>query len=184
MLFKETALKGAYVINLETKEDGRGFFARSFCQQEFKKIGIDFNIVQSNISYNKTKGTLRGMHYQAVPHEEAKIVACVKGAIYDVIIDLRVGSSTYCKRFAIELSDKNYISLYIPKGFAHGFQTLEDDAVVFYQMSEFYYPESARGVRWNDGSFDVDWPISSRLLSDKDASYPDYKKTKITGGSN
>ena len=150
MIFKETKLKGAYIIELELLEDERGFFARSFCIDEFKKNGIDFNIVQCNISYNKEKGTLRGMHYQIAPYEEAKIVSCIRGAIYDVIIDLRQESPIYCKWFAVELSAKNYKILYIPKGFAHGFQTLEDDTVVFYQMSEFFHPECTRGVRWDD----------------------------------
>ena len=171
MLFKETKLKGAYVIEIEKEKDERGFFARSFCQQEFKKRGIDFNIVQSNVSYNERKGTLRGMHYQAAPHEEAKIVTCVKGAVYDVIIDLRAGSSTYCKWFSLELNTRNYTSLYIPKGFVHGFQTLEDDAVVFYQMSEFYYPELARGARWDDPAFKIKWPLKSPIISAKDNSY-------------
>ena len=171
MLFKETKLKGAYVIEIEKEKDERGFFARSFCQQEFKKRGIDFNIVQSNVSYNERKGTLRGMHYQAAPHEEAKIVTCVKGAVYDVIIDLRAGSSTYCKWFSLELNTRNYTSLYIPKGFVHGFQTLEDDAVVFYQMSEFYYPELARGVRWDNPAFKIKWPLKSPIISAKDNSY-------------
>ena len=175
MLFTETKLQGAYIIEIKRKKDERGFFARNFCQQEFKNISIDFNIVQSNISYNKTKGTLRGMHYQMAPHEEAKIVSCVRGAIYDVIIDLRVGFSTYCKWFALELNAQNYVSLYIPKGFAHGFQALEDDTVVFYQMSEFYYSELARGVRWDDPALNIDWPIVPCILSSKDAKYPDYK---------
>jgi dTDP-4-dehydrorhamnose 3,5-epimerase len=171
MLFTEIKLPGAYIIEIEKKKDDRGFFARNFCQQEFKNTGIDFNIVQSNVSYNKTKGILRGMHYQAAPHEEAKIVTCVKGAIYDVIIDLRTNSSAYCKWFAIELNAQNYVSLYIPKGLAHGFQTLEDDTVIFYQMSEFYYPECARGIRWDDPAFKIKWPLTNPIISEKDNSY-------------
>lgn len=171
MIFHEVKLKGAYIIEPERLEDERGFFARTFCQKEFENIGIDFNIVQSNISYNKEKGTLRGMHYQTAPHEEAKIVTCVRRSIYDVIIDMRLDSSTYCKWFALELSAKNYISLYIPKGFAHGFQTLENNVVVSYQMSEFYCPESARGVRWDDPTFKIKWPVSSPIISAKDSSY-------------
>ena len=173
MIFKETKLKGAYVIELEKEKDERGFFARSFCRKEFKKRGIDFNIVQSDLSYNKRKGILRGMHYQAAPHEEAKIVTCAKGAIYDVMIDLRAGSSTYCKWFSFELNARDYTSLYIPKGFAHGFQTLEDDTVVFYQMSEIYYPESARGARWDDPAFKIKWPLKNPIISAKDNSYPE-----------
>jgi len=171
MIFKETELKGAYLIHLEKNEDDRGFFARSFCQKEFKKIGIGFNIAQSNISYNKKKGTLRGMHHQVAPHEEAKIVSCVSGAIYDVIIDLRKDSSTYCKWFAVELSAENYLSLYVPCGFAHGFQTLKDNTAVSYQMSEVYYPELARGVRWNDLAFGIKWPLANPVISKKDCLY-------------
>ena len=175
MIFKEIELKGAYLIHLEKNEDERGFFARSFCQQEFKDIGIDFNIVQSNISFNKKTGTLRGMHYQEAPHEEAKIVSCTNGAIYDVIVDLRKDSSTYCKWFASELNSKNCSSLYIPKGFAHGFQTLEDNSIVFYQMSEFYYPKCVQGVRWNDQVFKINWPEETiRIIADKDQKYPDF----------
>lgn len=175
MIFQETKLKGAYIIEPERLEDERGFFARTFCQKEFEKQGLNHRFVQCNISFNKKKATLRGMHYQVAPHEEAKIVSCARGAIYDVIIDLRLDSFTYCKWFAIELSAQNYVSLYIPEGFAHGFQTLADDTVVLYQMSEFYHPESSQGVRWNDRSFSINWPILPCILSNKDASYPDYK---------
>lgn len=175
MLFKETGLPGAYIIEVERKGDKRGFFARSYCRQEFKDAGIDFSLVQSSISYNKIKGTLRGMHYQIAPYEEAKIVSCIKGVIWDVIIDLRIGSPTYCKWFAAELSFSKYNSLYVPKGFAHGFQTLENDTTVFYQISEFYHSESARGVRWNDPVFKIEWPeIRKRIISDKDSKYPDF----------
>lgn len=175
MIFNESKLPGSYIIEIEKKNDERGFFARNFCQHEFKNIGIDFNIVQSNISYNKNKGTLRGMHYQTSPHEEAKLVTCVKGAIHDVIVDLRADSPMYCKWFALELNSRNFTSLYIPRGFAHGFQTLEDDSVVFYQMSEFYYPESARGVRWDDSVFGIEWPeIKVKIISDKDRKYSDF----------
>ena len=171
MKFIETPLKGAYIIELEPIEDERGFFARSFCKEEFKRHGIEFEVAQCNISYNKKKGTLRGMHYQAPPHEEGKLVSCIKGAICDVIIDLRPDSPTYCKWFAVELTAKNYKMLYVPKGFAHGFQTLEDNTVVFYQMSEFYHPECARGVRWNDPAFGIEWPISNPIMSEKDKSF-------------
>ena len=174
MVFKETKLKGAYVIELELLKDERGFFTRSFCQKEFEEHGLSPRIVQCNISYNKRKGTLRGMHYQVAPHEEAKLVSCIRGAIYDVIIDLRSNSLTYCQWFAVELSPENYKMLYIPEGFAHGFQTLEDNTVVFYQMSEFYHPECARGVRWDDGAFGVEWPMDELILSDKDGAYKDF----------
>jgi dTDP-4-dehydrorhamnose 3,5-epimerase len=181
MIFKETRLKGAYVIELELIEDERGFFTRSFCKKEFEKNGLNFNIVQCNISYNKKKGTLRGMHYQIKPHEEAKIVSCIKGTIYDVIIDLRPDSPTYCQWFAIELTAHSspltapYKMLYIPEGFAHGFQTFEDDTVVYYQMSEFYHPECARGVRFNDQAFNIKWPVPEIIISERDRSFQDFK---------
>lgn len=188
MIFKETKLKGAYIIELECLEDERGFFARSFCINEFKKHSIDFNIVQCNISFNKNKGTLRGMHFQIDPYAEDKIVSCMKGKIYDVIIDLRPDSPTYCQWFALELTapcsllpahcsllPAHYNLLYIPEGFAHGFQTLEDDTVVFYQMSEFYHPECARGVRWDDPAFQIEWPIYDKIMSEKDMCYNYWK---------
>ncbi|MEW6183467.1 MAG: dTDP-4-dehydrorhamnose 3,5-epimerase [Bacillota bacterium] len=177
MRFKETPLKGAYIVELEPIRDERGFFARSFCQKEFSEHGLNSEIVQCNISSNKRKGTIRGMHYQESPHEEIKIVTCIKGSIYDVIIDLRPDSPTYCKWFASELSATDFKMLYVPKGFAHGFQTLEDDSIVFYQMSELYHPECARGVRWDDPAFKIDWATSVRVISDKDKHYPDF-----TGG--
>lgn len=173
MIFKETDLEGAYIVELEAIEDNRGFFARSFCRKEFEKYGLNPNIVQCNISYNKKKGTLRGMHYQVKPHEEAKIVSCVKGSIYDVIIDLRPDSPTRCHWFAVELSAENFKMLYIPEAFAHGFQTLEDNTVVFYQMSEFYHPECAMGVRWDDPAFNIEWPDDARIITVKDLRYPD-----------
>jgi len=171
MIFKETSLKGAYIIEIEPLEDERGFFARSFCRKEFEEHSLNFSIVQCNLSYNKKKGTLRGMHYQIAPHKEAKLVSCIKGAIYDVIIDLRPDSSTFCQWFAVELTAENHRMLYVPEGFAHGFQTLKDDTVAFYQMSEFYHPECARGVRWNDPAFGVDWPLPNPIMSNKDMNY-------------
>ncbi|MDD5016355.1 MAG: dTDP-4-dehydrorhamnose 3,5-epimerase, partial [Atribacterota bacterium] len=171
MFFKETGLNGAYIIEIEQKKDERGFFARSFCEKEFAAHNLKLPIRQSNISYNKKIGTLRGIHYQIPPYEEVKLVSCIKGAIYDVIIDLRLDSSTYCKWVAVELKAQNFSLLYIPAGFAHGFQTLADDTIVFYQMSEFYSPESARGIRWDDPLFSINWPISSLIISDKDAGY-------------
>jgi len=171
MIFTETILKGAYVIEPEKCEDERGFFARSFCIEEFEKQGMDFRIVQCNISFNKKKGTLRGMHYQVSPHQEAKLVSCIRGKMYDVIIDLRQDSQTYCKWFSVELNENNYKSLYIPEGFAHGFQALEDNTVVFYQMSEFYHPECARGVRWDDPVFGIEWPHQPTLINEKDQTW-------------
>jgi dTDP-4-dehydrorhamnose 3,5-epimerase len=175
MIFKETKLKGAYIIELELIEDDRGFFARSFCKNEFEKLGLNPNIVQCNISYSKKRGTLRGMHYQVAPYEESKIVSCRRGTIYDVILDLRLDSPTYCQWFALELSADNFKMLYIPEGLAHGFQTLEDNTVVFYQMSEFFYSEYARGVRWDDPLFRIKWPIPDTILSKKDKKYEDFK---------
>lgn len=175
MKFIETKLKGAYIIEPERLEDERGFFARTFCQREFEEHGLNPHIVQCNISFNKKKGTLRGMHYQVAPYQEAKLVSCIRGAIYDVIIDLRQDSPTYCQWFAVELSAENYKTLYVPEGLAHGFQTLVDDTVVFYQMSEFHHPECARGVRWDDPAFDIKWPLSQRITSKKDMNYPNFR---------
>jgi len=175
MNFIETKLKGVFIIELEPVKDERGFFARSFCGIEFKDHGLDFSVAQSNISYNIKKGTLRGMHYQRKPYEEAKLVGCVRGAIHDVIVDMRKDSPAYCKSISGELTSGNNRMLYIPKGFAHGFQTLEDDTTVIYYMSEFYKPESEAGFRWNDPVFAIKWPDSRNMtISDKDKAYPDY----------
>ncbi|MEN4006854.1 MAG: dTDP-4-dehydrorhamnose 3,5-epimerase [Methanobacteriaceae archaeon] len=171
MKFVETKLKNAYIIELERLEDERGFFARSFCQQEFEEHGLNFLIAQCNISFNKKRGTLRGMHYQVAPYEEAKLVSCIKGEIYDVIIDLRPDSPTYCQWVAVELSSEDYKILYVPEGFVHGFQTLEDNTTVYYQMSEFYHPESARGMRWDDKAFSIEWPIPNPIMSEKDKNF-------------
>lgn len=175
MIFSETRLKGAMIIELERLEDERGFFARSFCQNEFDKHGLDACVAQCNISYNKVKGTLRGMHYQAVPYEEAKLVRCTRGAIYDVIVDLRVDSPSYLEWVAVELTAENRTALYIPKGFAHGFQTLVDESEVFYQMSEFYQADLGRGFRWDDPLIQIRWPEEARVISVKDQAYPDYQ---------
>jgi dTDP-4-dehydrorhamnose 3,5-epimerase len=174
MIFKETSIPGAYIIDLERLEDERGFFARSWCQREFIERGLDPCVVQCNISYNRSRGTLRGMHLQLPPFAEAKLVRCIRGAIYDVILDLRLGSPTYLQWFGIELSDENYTSLFIPQGLAHGFITLYDEAEIFYQMSEFYSPECAVGVRWNDPCFNIRWPAPVRVISAKDQAYPDF----------
>jgi dTDP-4-dehydrorhamnose 3,5-epimerase len=174
MIFTETKLKGAYLIGLEKYEDERGFFARSWCMDEFKKYGLNQRVVQCNISFNKKRGTLRGMHYQVEPFAEAKLVRCTRGAIYDVIIDLRPNSDTFKQWFSIELTAENYTSLYVPEGFAHGFQTLAENTEVFYQMSEFYHPECTRGVRWDDPAFAIDWPFTPPTISLKDAQYQDF----------
>ncbi|MDY6804037.1 MAG: dTDP-4-dehydrorhamnose 3,5-epimerase [Cyanobacteriota bacterium] len=174
MKFIETILKGAYVIELEKLEDERGFFARSWCEQEFAERNLNPHLVQCNISFNRKKGTLRGMHYQEKPYQETKLVRCTRGAIYDVILDLRSDSPT-CKQWvAAQLTSENRKMLYIPEGFAHGFQTLEDNTEVFYQMSEFYHPEAAKGIKWNDTAFDIEWMEKEPILSDKDKSYSDY----------
>ncbi len=174
MKFVETKLKGAFIIELEGFDDERGFFARTFCQKEFEAHGLSPTLVQCSISFNKKTGSLRGMHYQVAPYEEAKLVRCTRGAIYDVIIDLRPESSTFKQWIAVELTAENHRMLYVPEGSGHGFQTLEDNTEVFYQMSEFYHPECARGVRWDDPAFEIKWPISNRILSDRDCSYPDF----------
>ncbi len=171
MIFTETPLKDAYIIELERIEDERGFFARSWCVREFEEHGLNPNMVQCNVSFNKKKGTLRGMHYQAAPHEEAKLVRCTRGALYDVIIDLRPDSPTFKKWFGVELTAKNRKMFYIPEGFAHGFQALEDETEIFYQMSEFYHPENARGVRYDDPAFGIEWRLGDMLVSNSDRSF-------------
>lgn len=174
MIFTETKLKGAFIIEPERLHDKRGFFARTWCQQEFAANGLNPRLVQCNISFNPKKGTLRGMHYQVFPYEEAKLIRCVRGAIYDVIIDLRPTSPTLKQHFATVLSAENYNMIYVPGGFAHGFQTLEDNTEVFYQISEFYHPESARGVRWNEPTFGIQWPIEVKLISKRDQEYEGF----------
>jgi len=165
MKFIETKLKGAYIIEPELLEDQRGFFARTFCQREFETHGLNPKLVQCSIAYNRRKGTLRGMHYQVAPMEEAKLVRCTQGAIYDVIIDLRPDSPTYREWVSVELNANNRRMLYVPEGFAHGYQTLVDNTEVLYQMSEFYSPEDARIVGWNDPMFGIEWPVSVIIFS-------------------
>jgi dTDP-4-dehydrorhamnose 3,5-epimerase len=174
MIFTETTLKGAFLIEPERRPDERGFFARAWCQQEFAAIGLEPRWVQCNISFNRQRGTLRGMHYQAAPYAEAKLVRCTMGAIHDVIIDLRADSSTFRQWLAVELTADNRLILFIPKGFAHGFQTLTDDTEVFYQMSQFYAPDYARGVRWGDPAFNIPWPADKRIISARDLGFPDF----------
>ena len=174
MIFTETKLAGAFVIELERREDQRGFFARTFCQQEFEAHGLKTQVVQCNVSFNKRKGTLRGMHYQAAPFAEAKLVRCTSGSIYDVIIDLRLASATFKQYFAVELSAENGRMLYIPEDFAHGFQTLRDDTEVSYQMAQRYSAEHARGVRWNDPAFGIEWPEGERIIIERDQNYPNF----------
>lgn len=177
MIFEPTRLEGAFVVEPEKLEDGRGFFARSWCLREFEAHGLNPRMVQCNISLSKRKGTLRGIHYQAPPHAEAKLVRCTAGSIYDVIIDLRPESPTFEKYAAEVLTARNHKMLYVPEDFAHGFLTLEDDSEVFYQMSEFYVPEQSKGVRWNDPVFGIEWPIAPCILSERDRSYPDFNRS-------
>jgi dTDP-4-dehydrorhamnose 3,5-epimerase len=174
MLFTETKLKGAFIIQPEKFEDERGFFARTWCQREFATHGLNPGLAQCSVSFSHKRGTLRGMHYQIAPHEETKIVGCIKGAIYDVIIDLRHDSPTFTQWVGIELTSENRLMFYIPEGLAHGFQTLEDNTEVSYQISQFYAPEHARGVRWNDPVFAIRWPEDPSVLSDRDKNYPDF----------
>ena len=176
MIFTETALPGAYVIDLEPQVDERGFFARAWCAREFAARGLESRLVQSSISVTTRRGTLRGMHYQAPPHAEVKLVRCTRGAVFDVIIDLRPYSATYLRPFGVELTAENRLALYIPKGFAHGFQTVVDDTEVFYHMSEVYVAAAGRGLRWNDPTFAVPWPIVPPILIARDATYPDFPR--------
>lgn len=172
MIFRETELKGAFIIDPERREDERGFFARTFCAREFEAHNLDRTFVQCNVSFNKRKGTLRGMHFQTAPFEETKLVRCTRGSIHDVIIDLRSESATFKRCIAVILSAENGKMLYVPKGFAHGFQTLEDDTEVFYQMGEYYAPEHQRGVRWDDQAFGIEWPPGEKIIIERDRSYP------------
>ena len=174
MIFRATSLAGAYVIEAERLEDERGFFARSFCRREFEAQGLVPDLVQCNISFNRRRGTLRGLHYQAAPHEEPKLVRCTLGRVHDVIVDLRPESETFKKHLAVTLSSENRTMLYVPAGLAHGFLTLEDDSEVFYQMAQFYHPASARGVRWDDPAFGIEWPAEPTVISERDRSYPDF----------
>ncbi len=174
MKFTETKLKGGYIIDIEEIADDRGFFARGWCRNEFEKYGINSNVAQANISFNKFKGTLRGLHYQTPPHEEAKLVRCTRGGIYDVMVDLRPNSSTYCKWVGVELTAENRRMLLVPEGFAHGFQTLQDNTEVFYQVSEFYTPSVEKGAHYNDSAFGITWPIDVSVISEKDENWPTY----------
>jgi len=175
MRFTETPLKGAWTIDLEPRGDERGFFARAFCQNEFDAHGLKRDLAQANLSYNPKRATLRGMHYQIPPHAEVKIVRCTRGAIYDVIIDLRADSATRFQWFGVELSADNRTALYVPEGFAHGYQSLTEESEVFYLVTEFYAPGSERGIRWNDPRFAIRWPLPDPVLSPKDAAHPDYQ---------
>lgn len=177
IIFKETKLKGAFVIEPEKFEDLRGFFARGFSKQEFLDHGLHGEFVEAGISFNRRKHTVRGMHFQAAPHAQAKLVRCTRGGIFDAMIDLRPDSPTYQQWFAHELTADNRLMLYIPEGCAHGFLTLEDETEVFYQLSQRYAPGSERGVRWDDAAFGIAWPITDGvIMNDRDRNYPDFDK--------
>jgi dTDP-4-dehydrorhamnose 3,5-epimerase len=178
VIFTETSLRGAYSIDIERHEDERGFFARSWCEREFEGNGLNPRMVQCNISFNSKIGTMRGMHYQLKPFEEAKLVRCTMGSIYDVIVDIRPDSPSFKLHVGFVLTPSNRRMLYVPEGFAHGFLTLQDDTEVFYQMSEFYDKESARGFRWNDPAFKIEWPSEVKVVSERDKSYPDFGTQK------
>jgi dTDP-4-dehydrorhamnose 3,5-epimerase len=174
MKFRKTDLVGAFLIEIEPHADERGSFARTFCAKEFAEHGLVTDIAQCSLSINKRAGTVRGMHFQRAPDDEVKLVRCQRGAIYDVIIDLRPDSASYRQWQGFELSAENHRALYVPKGFAHGFQTLTDDAEIFYQISQFYAPAAATGVRWDDPAFRVAWPLPISTITDKDCSWPDF----------
>ncbi len=174
MIFTETTLKGAFIIEIKKLEDERGFFGRSFCRKEMEEHGLNPEIVQANTSLSHKKGSFRGMHFQVAPYEETKLIRCVRGAIYDVIIDLRPDSLTFKKWIGAELSADNYKMLYIPGGFAHGFLTLTDNVEVYYNVSAFYTPGAERGIRWNDEAFGIKWPFIPVIMSEKDRKQPDF----------
>lgn len=175
MILTETKLKGAYIIDIHPIHDERGFFARSWCRKDFERHGLDTTLSQCNVSFNKHRHTLRGMHYQVAPHGETKIVRCTMGAVYDVIVDMRSESPTRYQWIGAELSAENRRTLYVPKGFAHGFITLADDSEVNYMVSNEYNPDAARGVRWNDPAFGIEWPAQPAIIIHRDANYPDVK---------
>lgn len=174
MKFTETALRGACLVQIEPIRDERGFFARTWSEWEFRDCGLNPSLKQAALSFNHKKGTLRGMHYQIGDYQEAKLIRCVSGAILDVIIDLRKNSPTFTQHFAVVLKPEDYRMLYVPEGFAHGYQTLTDGAEVFYQMSQVYSPEHARGVRWNDPAFAINWPEAVSVMSARDRVFPDF----------
>jgi dTDP-4-dehydrorhamnose 3,5-epimerase len=175
MNFHQTKLPGVFEIRLDPKPDERGFFARSWCQREFEEHGLNASLVQCSVSFNERIGTLRGIHYQAPPYPETKLVRCTKGAIYDVVVDLRSQSPTYKQWVGVTLTAENRQMLYVPEECGHGFLTLEDETEVFYQMSEFYHPDLARGVRWNDPAFGIEWPGQAEQMSERDRAYPNFE---------
>jgi dTDP-4-dehydrorhamnose 3,5-epimerase len=179
VIFTPTPLAGAYLIDLEKRQDERGFFARGFCAREFEEHGLESFTAQCNISFNQKAGTLRGMHYQLPPAAEAKLVRCLHGAIHDVIIDLRPASPTYLRHFGVRLDDENRRALYVPALFAHGYQALTDGAEVSYQVSEFYTPGQERGLRFDDPALEVEWPLAVTVISEKDAAWAPFKREPV-----
>ena len=175
MKFEPTPIAGAWLISLEPMADDRGFFARSYCAEEFARHGVEDRFVQSNLSRNRLRGTLRGMHYQALEHPESKVVRCVRGAIFDAIVDLRRDSPSYLKTFGRRLDDEAADAVYVPPGCAHGFLTLTDDSDVEYQMGSLFTPGAGQGVRWNDPAFEIEWPAPPAVVSERDRGYPDYQ---------
>lgn len=178
MIFNETKLPGVFEILIEPKRDERGFFARTWCQQEFEQNGLNPKVVQCSFSFNERKGTLRGMHYQDQPHPECKLIRCTSGAIFDVVVDLRPDSPMYCQWIGVVLSESNRNMIYVPPGCGHGLLTIEDRSEIFYQMSEFFYPELSRGVRWNDPVFKIEWPAQPTVISDRDHNYPNFERIR------
>jgi dTDP-4-dehydrorhamnose 3,5-epimerase len=174
VIFTESTIRGAYVVDIDRIEDDRGFFARAWCRREFEAAGLNPDLVQINLARSHTRGTLRGMHYQDAPHSEAKLARCTRGAVYDVIVDLRPDSSTFRRWLGVELTDENHRMLYVPEGVAHGYQTLTDDAELCYQTSREYAPESAGGVRYDDPAFTIEWPIPVSVISEADRTWPDF----------
>lgn len=175
MIFNPTPIEGAFLIDIEKLGDDRGFFGRAFCQNEFRDNGIPFAMAQANVGYSRHKGTLRGLHYQIAPHEEAKLVRCVRGAVFDVIVDLRKESGSYGHWFGTELTADTHRLFHLPKGTAHGYLSLEDDSEIMYLVSEFYAPGAEKGIRWDDPTFKIQWPLADNLIiSEKDQAWPDY----------
>jgi dTDP-4-dehydrorhamnose 3,5-epimerase len=179
MIFRATEIEGVWIVEPERHEDERGFFARTWDTNEFAARGLNGRLVQCSVSYNRRRGTLRGLHYQAAPHEEAKLVRCTAGVIFDVAVDLRSGSATFCRWVGVELSAGNRLALYVPEGCAHGFLTLTDDTEVTYQMSEFHASEASRGVRYDDPAFAIEWPGEVVVVNERDRTYPDFTPIEV-----
>jgi dTDP-4-dehydrorhamnose 3,5-epimerase len=178
VIFTPTRLDGAWLIDIEPRRDERGFFARTWCRRELAESGLDAEVAQESVSFNRRRGTLRGLHLQRPPHEETKIVSCTRGAVYDVIVDLRAGSPTRGRWQGFELSAENRRALYVPKGFAHGFQTLADEAEVAYRISAFHAPDAAAGYRYDDPAFRIDWPLPVAVISERDLAWPRFARAE------